>query len=209
MYYDISPIISANSAVFPGDQPFSRAVSKTFDHADGYTLSSITTTLHIGAHADAPIHYAATGQTICQRALDYYFGTCQVIAVSTHAASLRLYPQDIASQPILAPRILFKTNSFTHDAWHDQFISLSPELIAYLASQQVRLVGIDTPSVDPADAKELVSHHALHQHDMAVLECLELSQIEPALYWLMALPLKIAGADASPVRAVLLSEPPQ
>ena len=131
-------------------------------------------------------------------------GACQVIEVEGKPS--RIMPVDI-KEKILAPRILFKTNSFPDpDQWNDDFSALSPELIYYLKSQKVVLVGIDTPSVDPATDKTLVSHKAIFESDMAVLEGIILTHVTPGTYQLIALPLRIEGADASPVRAILLKE---
>jgi arylformamidase len=101
--------------------------------------------------------------------------------------------------------VLFKTRSFPNpDRWTSDFASLSPELIEKLAGQGVRLVGIDTPSIDPAEDKALESHQAVLRNDMAILEGIVLDDVAEGEYQLVALPLRIAGADASPVRAVLL-----
>jgi arylformamidase len=105
-----------------------------------------------------------------------------------------------------APRILFKTGTAPDpERFNDDYAGLAPELIDFLAAQRARLVGIDTPSVDPFDDAQLLSHHALARHDMANLEGLVLGHVPPGLYTLVALPLRLEGADASPVRAVLLT----
>ena len=203
VYYDISPEISEGSAVFPGDVSFRRLVSLDFRKGDHLGLSSIQTTVHIGAHADAPSHYHSQGQSIDQRPLERYFGSCQVVSVQARPGQ-RVTPGDVKVK-IEAPRILFKTSSFPYgERWREDFNSLSPELIARLADQGVVLVGIDTPSIDPHDSKELESHLELYRRDMAVLEGLVLGGVEDGLYDLIALPLKIRGADASPVRAILV-----
>ncbi len=106
---------------------------------------------------------------------------------------------------IEARRVLFRTNSFPNpEQWNGDFVALSPELILHLHKVGVILVGIDTPSVDPADSKQLESHQALWQTKMGVLEGLVLQDVQPGIYLLSALPLKIEGADAGPVRAVLM-----
>lgn len=200
-YFDISPLISNDIAVFPGDQPFHRNVSLDI-RKDHLELSSMQTTLHLGAHADAPVHYHKEGCDIAERELEFYFGQCQVITVNTKAK--RITPEDLESIEITAPRVLFRTLSFPNpNQWTDDFIALSPELINFLASKDVMLVGIDTPSVDPADSKELESHQAIYQNNMAILEGLVLSEIPDDCYQLIALPLKIKSGDASPVRAIL------
>ena len=202
-YIDISPEVSERSAVFPGDVPYTRKVSLGFHKGDHLGLSHIETTVHVGAHADAPSHYHPQGQSIAERSLDYYLGPCQVVSAKA-APGARLTPNDLRGE-IKAPRVLFKTGSWPDpDRWNDDFNSLSPQLIAALADRGVTLVGIDTPSIDPHDSKKLESHQAVFARDMAVLEGLTLAAAPDGLYELVALPLKLRGADAAPVRAVLL-----
>jgi arylformamidase len=199
---DISPEISENSAVFPGDMPFSREVSAAFSKGDHLELSGIRMTVHVGAHADAPSHFHAEGAPIDRRPLDLYLGPCQVVAVKA-APGARIAPADVKPK-IRAERVLFKTNSANPYRWSDDFNSFSPELIDWLAKKKVVLVGIDTPSADPRHSKALESHQALYRNDMAVLEGLDLSAAPEGLYELIALPLRIKDSDAAPVRAVLV-----
>ncbi len=202
-YIDISPEVSERSAVFPGDVPYKRKVSLDFSRGDHLGLSHIETTVHVGAHADAPSHYHPKGKSIAERGLDYYLGPCQVVSAKA-APGARLTPAVIRAQ-IKAPRVLFKTGSWPDpDSWTNDFNSLSPELVGWLAERGVRLVGIDTPSIDPHDSKKLESHQAVFERDMAVLEGLTLAAADDGLYELVALPLRLRGADASPVRAVLV-----
>ena len=203
-YFDISPKISHQIAVYPGDVPFSREVGMAFEKGDNLLLSSIRTTLHLGSHADAPNHYHARGTDIASRSLDYYLGRCQVVRVRPKSGQ-RLYPEDLKGIPILEKRILFHTGSFPDpDRWRGGFHALSPQLIEDLADRGAVLVGIDTPSVDPETSKALESHQAIYRRDLAILEGLVLDRVPEGCYILIALPLKIEGADASPVRAVLL-----
>ena len=204
--FDISPKISARTAVFPGDQPFTRAASLSFASGDHLELSSIKTTLHIGAHADAPSHYTAGGAPIDRRSLHYYMGPCQVVQWAEPVVG-RITLKHWGDRSVLAPRVLFATRSFLNpDQWSNEFASLSPELINYLAEREVITVGIDTPSIDPAEAKDLISHQAVAANDMAILEGLILKSVPEGVYDLIALPLKIEGADASPVRAILVAD---
>jgi arylformamidase len=201
---DISPTISETTPVFPGDTPYRRNLAMGFARGDHLELSSIATTVHIGAHADAPIHYHAEGAGISERALDIYVGRCQVIDLSDHPPQ-EISPQHLEKVEIQAPRILFKTKTFPHRGpWQHEFSYLCPELINCLADLGVRLVGIDTPSIDYADAKDLLSHQMVYRRDLAILEGLDLDQVIPGIYQLIAAPLKLKGADASPVRAMLL-----
>lgn len=201
---DISPVISPEIAVYPGDTPFSEEFTLDMKKGDNLTLSSITTSVHVGAHTDAPNHYALDGQSIEKRRLEIYMGSAQVIEVKCQPNS-RIQVRDIEHAPIQAPRILFKTGSFPNpNRWNSDFVSLSPELVNYLGDKKVILVGIDTPSVDPAEDKILESHTAIFKNDMAILEGIVLEDVAEGIYELIALPLKIAGADATPVRAILL-----
>jgi arylformamidase len=201
--FDISPTVCEDLAVFPGDTLYRRNVAMGFEAGDHLALSSITTTVHLGAHADAPSHYVAHGASIDTRDPNLYVGACQVLHVTLPRGE-RILPAHLEHKTIAAPRVLFRTGSFTDpNAWCDDFNALSPELVHVLANRGVRLVGIDTPSIDPAPAKVLVSHHAVAARDLAVLEGLVLEQVPEGLYTLVALPLKLRGADASPVRAVL------
>jgi arylformamidase len=205
--YDISPTLSERTAVFPGDEPFSRNVSRDFNSGESnFLLSSVRTTLHLGAHTDAPNHYDPSGVGIAERPLGYYFGPCQVITVRLQPGR-RIRPKDIGETRILASRVLFRTGSYPDpDHWNGDFNSLSVELIDKLASQGVVLVGIDTPSIDPAEDKVLESHQAAARHDLAILEGIVLAHVSDGLYTLAALPLRLEGADSSPVRAVLIDD---
>lgn len=203
--YDISPLISHRIAVFPGDQSFERKIAMDFAQGDHLALSSILTTVHLGAHTDAPNHYHGQGKAIHERELDYYLGRCQVLSVSLPRGE-RIGLEHLRGVEIQAPRILFRTGSFPDpDQWNGDFNSFSPELIDELARKKVMLVGIDTPSVDPADSKGLEAHQAIYRNNMAILEGVVLEQVPEGIYTLVALPLKIEGGDASPVRAVLVS----
>ena len=200
---DITPLINSKIAVFPGDTPFQEDFLMSTDKGELLTLSKITTTVHLGAHTDAPNHYAASAEGIHSRSLDYYLGPAQVIEVQIPRGQ-RIQISDLKGQKILAERVLFKTLSFPNPyEWNWDFNSLSAELVDYLASQKVRLVGIDTPSVDLAKDKVLESHMCVHKNNMAILEGIVLEQVPEGIYELIALPLKIEGADATPVRAIL------
>jgi arylformamidase len=199
---DISPRLSPRTAVWPGDVPLSRSVALSIADGANIDLSSITTTVHIGAHTDAPSHYTAGGDDIASRSLERYLGPCQVVRVGL--AGGRILPEHVTDE-IVAPRVLFATGSFPDpERWTDDFVALSPELIAWLHTRGVILVGIDTPSIDPAASKALESHQAVADHDMAILEGIVLHRVPAGRYTLVALPLPIENADASPVRAVLI-----
>lgn len=205
LLYDISPKLTPRIAVFPGDTPLEQKTLLSFEAGHHLMLSSLSGTVHLGAHADAPCHYHPQGEDIASRDLRRYLGLCQVVSVQSGLPPGRIYPHHLSTRKISAPRVLIKTNTFNDpDTWKDEFSSLSPELIIWLAGQGVVTVGIDTPSVDPHDSKSLESHQALFKHDVAVLEGLLLERVPDGEYTLIALPLRLQGFDASPVRAVLL-----
>lgn len=203
MLIDISPVVDASIGVWPGDTPFARNVNVDMGAGANLTLSDIRTTLHVGAHSDAPSHYLASGEDIASRSLEYFVGRCNVLRVAVGRGE-RIVPRHIEGKTIDAPRVLFCTGTFPDPyAWNDDFASLSPELIDELHGRGVILVGIDTPSVDPFASKLLEAHQALAGYDMSNLEGLVLDHVVEGAYELLALPLRIRGGDASPVRAVL------
>lgn len=202
MIYDISPPLSPALPVWPGDMPLSRRVKFAMERGDPVTLSSFRATAHLGAHIDAPSHYGLGAPAIHERPLETFFGLCQVIRVP--AAPGSAIPPALLSAPIQAPRILLATGTYPPaDHFREDFAGLSPELVEHLHCHAVILVGIDTPSVDPFHAADLPAHRTFLRLDMAILEGLVLDGVPEGLYELIALPLKLVGFDASPVRAVL------
>jgi arylformamidase len=200
---DVSPTISPRLGVWPGDVPYSAEWALRIADGANIDLSAIRTTVHLGAHADAPRHYRGGAEGIATRALERYYGPCQVVDAPV-ARGARIRPRDLR-QPVEAPRVLLRTGTFPDpEHWNDDFAALSAELVEYLWRLGVHLVGIDTPSIDPQSDPHLESHQAVADRDMAILEGLVLAPVAPGHYTLIALPLKLEGADASPVRAVLL-----
>ncbi|MHC4948236.1 MAG: cyclase family protein [Planctomycetota bacterium] len=204
--HDISPPVAPGRlAVFPGDTPPTRDVLLDVAHGDPVTLSTLRTTVHVGAHVDAPSHYGAGAPTIDERPLDVYVGPCEVIDVPARPGAL-IGPDDLPG-PVAAERVLLRTGTYPDPAvFNDDFAALEPALVDALHEQGVRLVGVDTPSVDPADSKDLPAHHRFLARDMTILEGVVLAGIAPGRYELIALPLRLVGFDASPVRAVLRAE---
>ena len=204
MIYDISPPITENMPVWPGDTPPSREVLLDMKKGDNLTLSTLHGTVHLGAHADGPNHYGRDARTIDQQSLDIYLGSCQVIKVDV-PRNTRI-TMDMIPIDITEPRVLFSTGTFPDpNQWNDDFAALAPELIDSLAGKGVKLIGIDAPSVDLFESKDLPAHHMFLQHDLAILEGIVLEGVPDGVYELIALPLKLVGFDASPVRAILRS----
>ena len=204
MLYDISPPLTEAISVWPGDSPLSREVQADLSQGDNLTLSTLRATVHLGAHADAPSHYGRDAAAIHARSLQYYLGPCQVIQIAAERGE-EIGPARL-SQSITAPRVLIGTGTFPDpNRFNEDFAALTPELIEMLHRHGVILIGVDTPSVDLFASRDLPVHRAVLRYDMAILEGLILNGVPEGRYELIALPLKLVGFDASPVRAVLRS----
>jgi arylformamidase len=199
--WDISPPVDEHAAVFPGDTAYSQRLHFALTPDCPVNVNSITLSPHTGAHADAPMHYAQNGAASGELELAPYLGPCRVI----HCIDCEplVLPEHIAhALAELPPRVLLRTATTASQSWAS-FTAIAPETVAQLAAKNVVLVGIDTPSVDPGDSQTLPSHHQLLTQNMRNLECLVLDAVPEGDYELIALPLKLMRADASPVRAIL------
>ena len=199
--WDISPAVDEHAEVFPGDTPYSQELHFSLSPGCPVNVNRITLSPHTGAHADAPMHYANGQPSIGEVDLAPYLGPCRVIHCIDCGPLVE--PEHIAhALDQLPARVLLRTARSASQSWA-LFTAIAPETIALLATKNVALVGIDTPSVDPADSHNLPSHHQLLSHNMRNLECLVLDAVPEGDYELIALPLKLMRADASPVRAIL------
>ncbi|MXO91196.1 arylformamidase [Pontixanthobacter aquaemixtae] len=203
--WDISQKLRPDLPVWPGDTQF--AHERTWAIGDGspVNVSKLTLSTHSGTHADAPLHYAADAADSASCDLAPYIGECLVIDARGVGAEI-----DVADLPHLdsADRVLFRTyETFPHDAWEEDFTAIAAETIKWLGVQGVKLVGIDTPSIDPQNSKTMDAHHAVLAADMRILEGLVLDDVPEGRYELIALPLPIVSADASPIRAILRELP--
>lgn len=200
--WDISPAIAIGIPVWPGDSEYSFVSTWQIEDGCPVKVSKITMSTHTGAHCDAPSHYDVNGKAIDQVDLTTYIGACRVI----DCIGMRLVePQHIAAYLAGVPqRVLLRTyRNAPQMRWDSDFPCIHPASIELLAQHGVRLIGIDSPSLDPQDSKTLDSHLTVKKHNMAILEGIVLDQVEAGDYELIALPLKLAGLDASPVRAIL------
>ncbi|MBC3919134.1 arylformamidase [Undibacterium sp. CY18W] len=207
--WDITPPIQPGIPVWPGDSAYS--AETTWQIADGcpVKVSKITMSTHTGAHCDAPSHYDAAGKSIDEVAISTYIGPCRVIHCIGVAQVLPEHVQPFLAQLTPLPqRVLFRTYTQAPQmAWDSDFPSVAAATIDLLAQHDVRLIGIDSPSLDPQESKTLDAHLRVKAHEMAILEGIVLDDIAAGDYELICLPLKLAGLDASPVRAILRSLP--
>ena len=202
MILDITPAITPALAVWPGDTPASREVLMDLARSDAVTLSTLRATVHLGAHADAPSHYGLGAPSIEAMPLERYVGPCRVIRVAARRGQ-RIGPEVIPGD-LRAERVLIATGTYPDpQRWNDDFAALEPSTVDLLRERGARLVGIDTPSVDLKSDAKLLAHGRFLANDMVILEGLVLDGVEPGEYELIALPLRLVGFDASPVRAIL------
>jgi len=204
--YDISRTISPVIAVWPGDQRFELRWTMQIQKGASVNVGAITLSVHTGTHADAPYHFDEQGVDISRLPLEKFIGPAMVVEVpdAQRVEIEHVRPLDFSR----IKRVLFKTKAGDLDdsRWEDDFVYLATETAEFLGTQGVQLVGLDTPSIDPMKSKTLDAHKILARYGIVNLENLNLSSVPPGEYQLIALPLKLKGLDASPVRAVLIDE---
>jgi arylformamidase len=202
MLIDISQVLHPALPGWPGEPGFGLRRHLAIEPGCPVNTAELTLSTHAGTHADAPLHYDPAGLDSAASALDPYVGDCVVLDV--RQSGVQVTPDDVDWAAIDAPRVLFRTyERFPHEGWDSNSKAIAAEVIERLAGLRVVLVGTDSASLDPQDSKTMDAHHAIRRHDMRILEGLVLESVAPGRYELIALPLPIAGADASPVRAVL------
>lgn len=204
--YDVSRTLSSRIAVWPGDTPFRAEWSSRVEAGSSVNLSRLILSPHTGTHADAPLHVDSGAEGIGALSVRAFFGPAVVIEVDQGQAITpeTLRPLDGRDGPL---RVLFKTSysAIPDGEWNEDWLPILPETVDRLAENGVVLVGTDAPSVDPAKSKTLDAHHALVRHGIVNLELLSLQDVPSGRYILLALPLKLEGLDASPVRALLIA----
>ncbi|GED70685.1 kynurenine formamidase [Brevibacillus reuszeri] len=200
--YDISRTLKRGMPTWPGDTPFQYEVSWPKSDSGSVNVGKLTMSIHTGTHVDAPFHFDDDGRKITELDLNLYVGQAKLVDVSGLES---IGADDLAQIDLTGiTRLLLRTSSWSDpEQFPETICYLRPDLAPFLAEKGIRLIGVDVPSVDPLDSKELPAHHGLHQNDIHILEGLWLDDVEPGMYELIALPLSIVEADGSPVRAVL------
>jgi arylformamidase len=200
---DISPPLRVGMGVFPGDARFETSQTFTIGPGCPVNVASIAMSTHCGAHADAPLHYDAAGASIDQVELGDFIGPARVIDARGKDPLCRF--DEIAAALDGVPRrvLLRLMDRLDPMVWPSGFRALTVETVEGLVAHGVRLIGVDVPSVDPETSKDLPAHMACHRHDIRIVENLVLADVVPGDYELIALPLKLQGLDAAPLRAVL------
>lgn len=202
---DISRPLATSTAHWPGDTPFDFSLPVRRAAGTGINVGAFNASTHFGTHLDAPFHFTDSTETIDQLDLGVCYGEALVV--------------DVCGQSLIGPellpdglpkRILLRTDSWLSSGEFPISIpTLSLEAVRKLAAQNVTLVGVDVPSVDQLDSKDLPIHHALYRAGITILESVFLADVTPGRYLLAAFPLPISGGDAAPVRAVLIQQEPK
>ncbi len=201
--WDISPPVHAGSPVFPGDAAFSSVWAARITPGCPVNVSTITLSPHTGAHADAPLHYDDAGAAIGALDLAPYLGRCRVIH-AIGCGALITWAHIAHAAHGLPERVLVRTYAQAPvGRWDAELAAYAPQTVERLADCGVKLIGIDSASIDPAHSKTLDSHQVIRRRGLRVLENLLLDEVPEGDYELIALPLRLTTADASPVRAVL------
>jgi arylformamidase len=199
---DISRKLGKNVPTWPGDTAFSYQVGWTKAESGSVNVGKLEMSIHTGTHVDAPYHFDDAGKRIYEIDLGLYVGKALVVEMSNLESIGANDFSDIDLHNI--ERVLLRTNSWGNpEVFPEDITYLRADLAPFLSERGVRLIGVDVPSVDPLDSKELPAHHALHEHNIHILEGIDLKHVKPGVYELIALPLPLEDADGSPVRAVL------
>ncbi|WP_313893470.1 arylformamidase [Psychrobacillus sp.] len=201
-WIDISQSFSNKIGTWPGDTPFQFEVAFSKEQTGSVNIGRFTTSVHTGTHADAPFHFDSDAPTIEQLDINVYIGRAKVVDVTGFETIGREELQAFELDGV--ERLLLKTAKHVcAEQFPTQIPVLKENIGAFLKEKGIFLIGVDHPSVDALDDKQLLTHHALYQHGVHILENLLLQDVSPGDYELIALPLKIQGADGSPVRAVI------
>jgi arylformamidase len=212
--WDISRTLSNDLAEWPGDEPCHFRLTREKAKGESVNLGAISMSVHNGTHADARFHFDTNGESIEKASLEIYVGRATVVDLAQlfldskekHLITIEdLRPS--AEQIAATSRLLVKTGRWSDSTvFPDKIPVIAADVPAWLQKNGVRLLGVDLPSVDEIDSKSLQNHHALARAGIAIVESLDLSDVVSGIYRLAALPLKIAGGDGAPMRAILWRE---
>ena len=200
---DISQPLKNDIPVWPGDTPFSFELNWTKEETGSVNVGQLTLSTHTGTHVDAPFHFDSDGKRILDLPLERFIGPALVVSVENTKEIVPTLLQNVDLNGV--KKVLFKTN-----AWKDtksfppSIPCIHQDLPPFLSEKGIDLIGVDLPSVDPLDSKDLNAHHSLQENGIGILEGIVLKDVKPGYYELFALPLPLKEGDGSPVRAILI-----
>jgi arylformamidase len=206
--YDVSLTISPDLVVWPGDPDVVTKRVQKIEEGDSCNVTRIDMSAHTGTHVDAPYHFIQKGKTVESLSLKLLTGRAYVV----HLPDADLITKDVIEDAGIPPRtrrVLFKTRNSkiwarkNNKLFNTNYVGLAPDGAETLIQRGVKLVGVDYLSVAPFE--DLVeTHNILLKAGVVIVEGLDLSQVGPGRYNFYCLPLKIAGADGAPARALLM-----
>ena len=212
--WDISRTLSNDLAEWPGDEPCCFRLTRQKVKGESVNLGAISMSVHNGTHADAQFHFDTNGESIEKAPLETYLGRAAVVDLAQAFLDSKekhlITIEDLrpSAEAIAATsRLLVKTGRWSNSAvFPNQIPVIAADVPAWLQKNGVKLLGMDLPSVDEIDSKSLQNHHALARAGIAIVESLDLSDVASGIYQFAAPPLKIAGGDGAPMRAILWRE---
>jgi arylformamidase len=202
---DVSRPLYDGSPHWPSDTPTKFSFSARMADGAACNVGRLSLSVHNGTHIDAPFHYNDRGTPIDALAPELYVGPARVVDARGHPTfNEKIFTGLSGADFAATPRILLRTDTWTDlTRFPTEWPLLERHMPAWLAARGVTLLGLDVPSVDELNNKDMAIHHLMDDANVLILESLDLQHVEPGVYELIALPLKLRGADGSPVRAVL------
>lgn len=200
---DISQKLNSGTPVWPGDTPFDFTLNWSKKDTGSVNVGKFTFSAHTGTHIDAPFHFDENGRKVADLPLESFFGKAKVVELtgkeSIGAAELESF--NLAG----VSKLLIRTDSWDNkQSFPEKITYLREDIGPFLRKNEIDLVGVDVPSVDPLDSKDLPAHHSLLENGIGILEGVILDGIEAKTYELAAFPLPVEEGDGCPVRAVLI-----
>ena len=212
MIYDITRTLSPQTPVFPGDPPVVITPVARIAGGDSCNVSAISMSVHAGTHMDAPLHYADGAPGIDAVDVRSLIGPARVVSLPGVKAITPEVMRGALSGSLAGMALLIHTRASdtrsgdsTAGPFDPAFAHFTPQAAEWLGAAGARLIGTDTPSVDAADSVDLAAHRAFNRAGLYIIENLLLRGVPDGAYQLIALPLKIAGADGAPARVILVA----
>jgi arylformamidase len=201
---DVSVPLDANLPNYPGNTPFTLEPIKRIARGDSSNVSSLHMSVHAGTHVDAPRHFFDTGSGTDAIPLDLLFGRTRVIEIRSRKGigSDELAAVDLSEDV----RVLIKTaNSrlWGSPEFHQDYLGVTEAGARHIVDHGIKLVGVDYLSVEEFRKPGAPAHHVLLSGGTIVVEGLNLRDVDPGIYDMFCLPLRIVGADGAPARVVL------
>ena len=208
--YDISLPIHNEMTVWPGDPGVQVGRTLRLEDGDSANVSQIQMGAHTGTHVDAPFHFLPDGPPVDTLPLDVLTGPA-VVCHLPDVTAIDSADLEALNLPANARRLLFKTRNsdlWARDerAFREDFVALTPDAARWIVARGIRLVGVDYLSVQRFHDEKPTTHVTLLQAGVIVIEGLNLAAVPPGTYDLFCLPLKLAGADGAPARAILIGD---